>query len=58
VVSTCAPEGVEFTPEGEVDEQRVLQRMGRALDLLVEDPRKVVHHLDAAAPGQPASVPA
>jgi diguanylate cyclase (GGDEF)-like protein len=48
VVSASAPDGaIEITPEGSVDEQRLMQRMNWALDRLVEDPKRVVHHLDA-----------
>jgi len=51
VVSTCAPDGAaEVTPEGDVDEQRLMQRMNQALDRLVEDPKKVVHHLEPQSP--------
>ena len=60
VVSTCAPEGaLELTAEGDVNEQRLMQRLHRALDRLVEDPKKVVHHLETKPPaGQPAGGPA
>ncbi|MEO5671523.1 MAG: 7TM diverse intracellular signaling domain-containing protein [Ramlibacter sp.] len=48
VVTASAPDGaIELTPEGGIDEQRLMQRMNWALDRLVEDPKKVVHHLDA-----------
>jgi diguanylate cyclase (GGDEF)-like protein len=58
VVTASAPNGaIELTPEGSVDEQRLMQRMNWALDRLVEDPRKVVLHLEARSPeaeGPPA----
>ena len=51
VVSACAPDGaVEVTSEGDVDEQRLMQRMNWALDRLVEDPKKVLHHLEPRSP--------
>jgi two-component system, sensor histidine kinase LadS len=47
VVSAGAPDGaIELTPEGDVDEQRLMQRLNWALDRLLEDPKKVVHHLE------------
>jgi diguanylate cyclase (GGDEF)-like protein len=61
VVSASAPNGaIELTPEGDIDEQRLIQRMNWALDRLLEDPRRVVHHLDARATdgGQTAPAPA
>jgi two-component system, sensor histidine kinase LadS len=61
VVSASAPDGaIELTPEGDIDEQRLMQRMNWALDRLLEDPRKVVQHLDARAkdPGPAAPAPA
>ena len=48
VVSAAAPDGaIERTVEGVIDEQRLMQRLNWALDRLVEDPKKVVHHLEA-----------
>jgi hypothetical protein len=61
VVSASAPDGaIELTPDGNLDEQRLMQRMNWALDRLMEDPRKVVHHLEPHPAGaeQPASAPA
>jgi diguanylate cyclase (GGDEF)-like protein len=61
VVSASAPNGaIELTPEGSVDEQRLMQRMNWALDRLVEDPKRVVHHLEprTADTDQPAAEPA
>ncbi|WP_158289991.1 7TM diverse intracellular signaling domain-containing protein [Ramlibacter sp. WS9] len=47
VVSAGAPDGaIELAPEGDVDEQRLMQRLNWALDRLLEDPKKVVHHLE------------
>jgi diguanylate cyclase (GGDEF)-like protein len=47
VVTAGAPDGaIERTPEGDVDEQRLMQRLNWALDRLLEDPKKVVHHLE------------
>jgi hypothetical protein len=52
VVSASAPDGaIERTEEGGVDEQRLMQRMNWALDRLMEDPKKVVHHLEPRPPG-------
>ena len=46
-VSAWVPDGaIELTPEGTMDEQRLMQRLNWALDRLVEDPKKVVHHLE------------
>jgi GGDEF domain-containing protein len=51
VVSAWVPDGaIEFTPEGTVDELRLMQRLNWALDRLLEEPRKVVQHLDARKP--------
>lgn len=59
VVSAWVPDAaVEFTPEGGVDEQLLLQRLDAALDQLLEEPRKVVHHLDARKPETDAPVAA
>jgi GGDEF domain-containing protein len=61
VVTAGAPDGaIELTPEGDVDEQRLMQRMNWALDRLMQEPKKVVHHLDprSADAGQPAAAPA
>ena len=61
VVTAGAPDGaIELTPEGDIDEQRLMQRMNWALDRLMEEPKKVVHHLDPrpADAGQPAAAPA
>lgn len=59
VVSASAPDGaIEITSEGSVDEQRLMQRMNWALDRLVEDPKRVVHHLEARADEHEAAVAA
>lgn len=60
VVSACAPDGaIGATPEGDVDEQRLMQRLDQALDRLSAEPRKVVLHLESKAPaGTPATSPA
>lgn len=62
VVSASAPDGaIELTPDGSVDEQRLMQRLNWALDrLLVEDPKRVVHHLESrtADAGAPTAAPA
>lgn len=61
VVSAGAPDGaIELTPEGSVDEQRLMQRMNWALDRLVQDSKRVVYHLEprSADAGQPAAAPA
>lgn len=59
LVSAAAPDGViELTPDGQVDEQRLLQRVNWALEhLLAQDPKRVVHHLEshAAAADAPAA---
>jgi diguanylate cyclase (GGDEF)-like protein len=60
-VSASAPDGaIEMTPEGSVDEQRLLQRLNWALDRLAEDPKKVVHHLEprTADEAEAAAAPA
>ncbi|HSV45954.1 MAG TPA: 7TM diverse intracellular signaling domain-containing protein [Ramlibacter sp.] len=50
VVSAWVPDGVmEAASDGGIDEQRLLQRMNRALDRLLEDPKKVVSHLEPRA---------
>lgn len=50
VVTAYVPDGaIELTPEGSLDEQRLLQRMSWTLDRLLEEPKKVVHHLDPRA---------
>jgi len=57
VVSAGAPDGaIELATDGSVDEQLLMQRMNWALDRLLEEPKKVVHHLElqAADIGQPA----
>jgi diguanylate cyclase (GGDEF)-like protein len=58
LVSAIVPDGViELTPAGQVDEQRLLQRMDAALDqLLAQDPKRVVQHLEphSPSPGVPA----
>ncbi len=47
VVSAWAPDGaIEQTSDGNIDEQRLMQRMNWALDRLIKDPKKVVNHLD------------
>lgn len=60
VVTASAPDGaIEVTPEGNLDEQRLVQRMNRALDRLLEDPKRVVHHLEArTAEGEAAEAAA
>ncbi|MBG9388814.1 sensor domain-containing diguanylate cyclase [Caenimonas aquaedulcis] len=61
VVTATAPDGaIELTPQGESDEQRLMQRMNWTLDRLVEDPKRVVNHMEARADatGLPPSVPA
>ncbi|MBI2771696.1 MAG: diguanylate cyclase [Burkholderiales bacterium] len=59
VVSASVPDGaIERTQEGSVDEQRLLQRMNWALDRVLEDPKKVVHHLEPREPGGGESQPA
>jgi len=59
VVSASAPNGaIELAPEGDIDEQRLLQRMNWALDRLLEDPKRVVHHLDARATDAAQAAPA
>jgi diguanylate cyclase (GGDEF)-like protein len=61
VVSASVPDGaIELTSEGGVDEQRLVQRMSWALDRLVEDSRKAVHHLEPRTmdAGQPGPAPA
>lgn len=60
VVTASAPDGaIEVTPEGSFDEQRLMQRLNWALDRLVEDPKKVVHHLEprGAEGEQPLAAP-
>jgi diguanylate cyclase (GGDEF)-like protein len=58
-VSAWAPDGaIEVTPEGAVDEQRLLQRLNWALDRLAEDPKKVVHHLEPRAAEEAAAAAA
>jgi len=48
VVSAWTPDGaIELTPEGGIDEQLLMQRLNWALDRLVEDSKRVVHHLDS-----------
>jgi GGDEF domain-containing protein len=58
VVTAWAPDGaIEQSVEGMIDEARLVQRMNWALDRLVEDPKKVVLHLEARSPeaeGPPA----
>ena len=47
VVTAMAPDGaIELTPEGVVDEQRLMQRLNWALDRLIEDAKRPVRHLD------------
>ena len=47
VVTAMAPDGaIELTPQGAVDEQRLLQRVYWALDRLLEDGKRPVRHLD------------
>ena len=59
LVSAWVPNGAaELAREGGIDEQRLLQRMTRALDRLLEDPKKVVHHLEARATDAGQSAPA
>jgi two-component system, sensor histidine kinase LadS len=59
VVSAAAPDGaIELTPEGDVDEQRLMQRLNWTLDRLLEDPKKVVHHLDTRAADNDQTAPA
>jgi two-component system, sensor histidine kinase LadS len=61
VVSASAPDGaIELTSLGDIDEQRLMQRMNWALDRLLEDPKKTVHHLEARSTdaGQAAAAPA
>jgi GGDEF domain-containing protein len=60
VITASAPDGaIELTSEGSVDEQRLVQRMNWALDRLIEDPKRVVHHLEArSAEGEPAQAAA
>jgi GGDEF domain-containing protein len=60
VITASAPDGaIELTSEGSVDEQRLVQRMNWALDRLVEDPKRVVHHLEVrSAEGEPAQAAA
>jgi GGDEF domain-containing protein len=51
MVSAWVPDGaIELTPEGSLDEQLLMQRLNWALDRLLEDPKKVVHHLDTPPP--------
>ena len=60
VVTTAAPDGaIELAPEGHVDEQRLLHRLGWALDRLVEHPKKVVQHLEPRTgdPGPTGAAP-
>lgn len=44
IVSAWVPD--EASTEAGVDEQRILQRLNHALDQLLEEPKKVVHHLE------------
>jgi hypothetical protein len=60
VVTTAAPDGaIELAPEGHIDEQRLLHRLGWALDRLVEHPKKVVQHLEPrnGVPGAEEATP-
>ncbi|MRD48715.1 7TM diverse intracellular signaling domain-containing protein [Caenimonas koreensis] len=57
VVTASAPDGaIELTPEGTVDEQRLMQRLSWALARLVDDPKKVVQHLEPR-PGETSQPP-
>lgn len=61
VVTASAPNGaIELTEDGTIDEQRLMQRMNWALDRLLEEPKKVVHHLEprTAEDGQATVEPA
>lgn len=61
VVTASAPNGaIELAEDGTIDEQKLMQRMNWALDRLLEEPRKVVHHLEprAAEDGQASVEPA
>jgi diguanylate cyclase (GGDEF)-like protein len=59
VVTASAPDGaIEIAPDGSVDEQRLMQRLNWALDQLVQDPKKVVHHLEARGPEPDQTEPA
>jgi diguanylate cyclase (GGDEF)-like protein len=50
LVSAGAPDGaIELTPDGALDEQRLMQRMNWVLDRLLEDPKRVVQHLPPRA---------
>jgi two-component system, sensor histidine kinase LadS len=52
VVTAWVPDGAieESSVGGTVDETRMMQRMNWALDRLVEDPKRVVLHLEARSP--------
>jgi len=57
LVTAAVPDGaIELRAQGTVDEQAVLQRVGRALDRLLQDPRRVIEHLGSreAAAGEGA----
>lgn len=59
VVSAWVPDGaIERTPEGSVDEQLLMQRLNYALDRLLEEPKKVVHHLDSRVADEIRTSPA
>lgn len=49
VVTAAAPEGaILLTDDVNADEQRLMQRLHRLLDRLVDDPKRVVLHLEPA----------
>jgi diguanylate cyclase (GGDEF)-like protein len=59
IVSAWVPDGaIEVSPDGNIDEQRLLQRMNYALDQLLQEPKKVVHHLEARQPDDRRTEPA
>lgn len=59
VVTACAPDGVtEQTAEGAINEQRLMLRLSWALDRLVEDPKRVVLHLEARSVEAEETAPA
>ncbi len=60
VVSAWAPDGaIERSADGAyVDEQRLMQRLNAALDQLLLDPKKVVHHLEPRVADADPTAPA
>lgn len=54
--ATVPDERMTLADDGHMDELAVLQRLEEALDRLLEDPRRVVHHLDPRTAVPPGAV--